>query len=98
MESAINHLLQIHAIELVPSVCRGQGFYSHLFLIQKSSGGWRPILDLKSLNRWIIYGRFKMQSLQMILDTIRDWVVLTSIDLMEAYFHVPNHSAYWKFL
>lgn len=60
--------------------------------------GWRAIFDLKLLNCQIVYQRFKMQSLQTILDTIRDKDVLTSIDLMEAYLHVPIYSAYQKIL
>lgn len=36
------------------------GFYSIFFLVPKSSGGWRGILDLKELNKHITYHKFKM--------------------------------------
>ena len=29
------------------------GFYSNVFLVWKSTGGWRPVIDLKNLNSHI---------------------------------------------
>lgn len=29
------------------------GFYSHLFLVDKVSGGWRPLLDQSALNTYL---------------------------------------------
>ncbi|XP_034289304.1 uncharacterized protein LOC117675085 [Pantherophis guttatus] len=98
MASAIHHLLEIRAIEPVPQGQRGLGYYSRLFVIRKSSGGWRAILDLKSLNRRIVYRRFKMQSLQTILEGIRVGDLLSSIDLTEAYLHVPILPSHRRFL
>lgn len=45
LSAAIAHLLLIEAIQEVPQSQRGQGFYSRLFLVKKSSGGWKAILD-----------------------------------------------------
>lgn len=98
VDLAIQHLLAIKAIQAVPRAQHSQGFYSRLFLVQKSSGGWRAILDLKSLNRHIVYRRFKMQSLHTILLCIRQGDFLATIDLTEAYFHVPICPAHRKFL
>lgn len=50
MDSIVNHLLEIRVILKVPEDQLGQRFYSLLFIVPKSSGGWRPILDLKRLN------------------------------------------------
>lgn len=86
METAIHHLL---AIQPVPQDQKGQGFYSILFMVPKSLRGWRAILDPKYLNRPIIYKRFKMQSLQTILESIREGDFLTSIDLMVPI--LPDH-------
>lgn len=98
MEAEIQHLLEIEAIEPVPSGQERTGVYSILFLVSKSSGGLRGILSLKSLNKFVLYRRFKMQSLNTILECIRDADVMTSVDLQEAYLHVPIHPAYRKFL
>lgn len=98
VSAAIDHLFQIAAIERVPLSQQGQGFYSRLFVVKKSSGGWRAILDLKSLNLHIKYRRFKMQSLSSILESVRPSDFLSSIDLMEAYLHVPILPAHRQFL
>ncbi|XP_070591658.1 uncharacterized protein [Erythrolamprus reginae] len=94
----IAHLLDIRAIEQVPRQEVGKGFYSRIFLVPKTSGGYRMILNLKQLNIYIKYRRFHMHSLQTILPSIRSRDLLTSIDLKEAYLHVPVHPAHREFL
>lgn len=94
MDEAISHLLEIKAIQRVPDTQAGRGFYSQVFLVPKSSGGWRPILDLKRLNHFVTYRRFKMQSLRNILDGVRRGDLLCSVDLTEAYLHVPVHPSH----
>lgn len=98
MEAEIQHLLAIQAIEPVPPLHHGSSFYSILFLVQKKSGGSRAILDLKKLNVHIKYRRFKMESLHSILACIRQGDLLTSIDLREAYLHVPIRPSHRRFL
>lgn len=71
MSAEISHLLNIKAIEQVPPNQHRRGFYSVLFLVPKSSGGWRGILNLKHLNLSVCYHRFKMHSLQSILGGVR---------------------------
>ena len=34
------------------------GFYSRLFLVPKKGGQYRPVINLKPLNRWIRYNHF----------------------------------------
>lgn len=98
METAIQHLLDIWAIQPVPEDQQKQGFYPILFVVSKALGVWRAILDLKRLNKHLVYRRFKMQSLQSILESIQEGDSLTSIDLMEAYLHIPILSAHQRFL
>ena len=73
-------------------------FYSRLFMVPKSSGGWRPVLHLSLLNRYLRKLKFKMETPISIRGAIRqeDWAC--SIDLKDAYFHIPIHRAYRKFL
>lgn len=91
-------LLQKQAITEVPPTQRGRGFYSPLFLVKKKSGDFRPVLDLKKLNRSIKVESFRMESLQSILQAINlgDWML--SIDLQDAYLHIPIQVAFQKFL
>lgn len=63
METELPHLIAINAIEQVPPSQEGTGFYSMVFLVSKSLGGHRGILNLKYLNQFVLYCRFKMQSL-----------------------------------
>ena len=67
------------------------GFYSRLFLVQKASGSWRPIIDLSTLNDYITSSHFHMETPQSVLRSIRpgDWMV--SLDLQDAYLQVPVH-------
>ena len=43
------------------------GFISTLFLTEKSTGGWRPILNLRSLNQFIRPQHFRMDTLPLLL-------------------------------
>ena len=40
------------------------GFYSHLFVTPKVTGGWRPVIDLSRLNCFILLSRFRMETAQ----------------------------------
>ncbi|MES9883340.1 MAG: reverse transcriptase domain-containing protein [Sedimenticola sp.] len=64
----------------------------------KKNGKLRPVLDLSALNRFVLIERFKMETTRSIRDAIRpgDWAV--SIDLQDAYLHVPIRRASRKFL
>ena len=81
-------LLRKGAVEPAP---QSPGFYSCLFLVQKASGSWRPIIDLSTLNVYITSSHFHMETPQSVLRSIRpgDWMV--SLDLQDAYLQVPVH-------
>ena len=64
---------------------------SPIFVIPKRTGGLRVILNLKAINVFIPPQHFRMETLASILPTLspQDWAV--SIDLKDAYHHVPVH-------
>ena len=74
------------------------GFWSTFFLAPKKTGDWRPILNLKSLNKYIKPKRFRMESLAIVLKApIRSrWA--TSIDLKDAYLHIPINQDHQRWL
>jgi hypothetical protein len=74
------------------------GFYSHVFLVPKKSGEWRLIIDLSHLNHFLRVPRFKMETTRSVATAIqpKDWAV--SLDLRDAYFHIPMHPDYQHFL
>ena len=92
----ISSLLEKEAIEEAdPS---SPGFYGRLFIVPKSQGGFRPVLDLSALNRFLRQVPFRMETPLSIREAIRpgDWA--TSLDLKDAYFHVLIHHTDRKWL
>ncbi|KAL0147295.1 hypothetical protein M9458_057397, partial [Cirrhinus mrigala] len=76
------------------------GFYSPYFIVPKKSGGLRPILDPRALNRSLLRLPFKMLTTKRMLTCIRrqDW--FAAIDLKDAYFYVsilPRHRPFLRF-
>lgn len=67
----------------------GQGFWATFFLAPKKTGDWRPILNLKPLNKYIKPPKFRMETLRSVLQCpIKDsWAA--TLDLKDAYLHVP---------
>ena len=74
------------------------GFYNRLFLVKKASGTWRPVLDVSKLNKFVVKTKFSMESNQSVLNSIQrgDWMV--SMDMKDAYFHIPINSQSRKYL
>ena len=61
-------------------------------------GGWRPIIDLSTLNLSVDQTPFRMETSQTVLRSVRrnDWMV--SIDLKDAYLQIPIHPAARRYL
>ena len=72
--------------------------YSQLFLVPKKNGKLCPVIDLSLLNLYIKKQPFKMETVKSIWQSIlvNDWAV--SIDLTDAYLHIPIHSQSRKYL
>ena len=69
----------------------GPGFYSRLFLVEKATGGWRPVIDLSHLNDFVQLTSFKMETVASVLLSVREGDFLASLDLKDAYFQIPIH-------
>ena len=91
----IKSMLEKRAIARVGSHEQRTGFYSTYFLVPKKDGGLCPILDL--LNAYLKSLPFKMLHTKHILGAIEPGEWFTTIDLKEAYFHVPICRDHWKF-
>ena len=89
LQEEVSSLLEKEAI--VEVVDQDPGFYNRLFLVAKASGEWRPVLDVSSLNKWVKKTKFSMESSRTVLSAIRqgDWMI--SIDMKDAFFHIPVH-------
>ena len=74
------------------------GFFSHLFLVPKKNGSWRPVIDLSNLNAFVRCPTFRMESMASVTTALQQGEWTTSIDLKDAYFHVPIHPRSRRFL
>jgi hypothetical protein len=64
-------------------------FTSTLFMIPKKTGDLRPVIDLRSLNQYVRYQHFKMENLDLVKSLVRRNDYMVSIDLNQAFYHVP---------
>ncbi len=76
----------------------GGGYYSHYFLATKKTGGFRPILNLRGLNAYLLMEKFRMETLASILRDLQQGMWMISLDLKDAYQHVPIIPLHRKFL
>ena len=96
LEEEIQSLLQKGAIRRCPR--RAAGFYSTMFVTPKKGGSWRPIINLRSLNCYVITPHFKMETIQNLKDVLRQGDFMAKIDLKDAYQAVPIHEPDRKYL
>ncbi len=73
-------------------------FISPIFLVPKDENEFRMILNLRQLNEAMPYIHFKMDSFDKVIKLIRPGYFLCKIDIKEAYYSVPIHSSYQKYL
>ena len=95
LAAAVKDLLSKGAIEPSSS---GPGFYSRLFVTPMVTGGWRPVMDLSFLNRFVRLSHFRMETAQSVLQSLRSGEWLISLNLQDAYLQVPVHPQSRKFL
>ena len=92
---------ELHAKGAIEPSSGGAGFYSSVFVVPKHTGGLRPILNLKRFNHFMHIPSFKMPTLKNVWQLIHQGDYAFSIDLQDAYLHVPivkHHSHYLCFV
>ena len=92
----VKEMLEKGAVVPVPS--DSLGFRSRLFLVRKRNGDWRPVINLRPLNLFLRKEKFKMETQRSIRASLKkgEWAV--SIDLKDAYFHIPIAKEAQKYL
>lgn len=98
VEKTHRQFIEKGVVEEVPPGDHGEGCYSLMFPVPKKGGKWRGVLDLRELNEAIKKQHFKMEGLHTVRETLRkgDW--MTSIDLQDAYNHIPMAASARPFL
>ena len=70
LERGLQSMLDKQAIREIPVTPETPGFYSPIFLVAKESGGWRPILNLKAFNKFVVPPSFQMETLRTVMDCL----------------------------
>ena len=78
--------------------CKSLGFYSRLFLVPKPRQRWGPVIDLSRLNTFLHVEKFKMETPESIRTSLIPGEWVSSIDLSDAYLHIPIHPNSRKYL
>ena len=73
-------------------------YSNSLFLVAKRSGGKRPVINLRPLNRFIPNQRFRMESILLLKDILKPNSFLTKIDLKNAFYSIPIAKKSRKYL
>jgi len=98
MEGAIQTLISKGAISVVDPC--PQQFISTLFLVEKGqgTGDFRPVINLKALNRFLPKEEFKMEGLHTARSLLRKGDYMMKLYLKDAYYAVPIHPESRKYL
>ena len=98
MKESIQSLISRGAISVVDP-CPEQ-FISTLFLVEKGpgTGEFRPVINLKALNRFLPKEKFKMEGLHTTRSLLRRGDFMMKLDLKDAYYAVPIHPESRKYL
>jgi len=92
----IDRLLQKKVI--VPCQHEYGEFISPIFLVPKSDGGFRLILNLKKLNEFMPYVHFKMDTIEKVLKLVVKNCYFAKIDIKDAYYSVKIAKEFQKYL
>ena len=96
-------LTQINTLKLkhciTPMSADEVGFFSRVFLVpKKNSNKWRLVIDLSHLNQFLINVPFQMDTLEVIKAASEQGMWATSLDLSDAYHHIPMSESAQKYL
>lgn len=95
MDSVVKSLLSQNMV----AVARERsGFICPMFLVKKGDGTMRPVFNLKSLNSYVTTKKFKLINHQKIPLFLQKNDYLATIDLSQAYCHIPIARRHRRFL
>ena len=64
------------------------GFYSRLFCVPKPDGSWRPIINMKPMNKYVVKKGFRMETIKHVRQVLRPQMWAATVDLKDAYYHI----------
>lgn len=96
IDNEVENMLKDGAI--TPTVHESNEFISNIFLVPKPNGEFRPIINLRSLNEFVHYQKFKQETFPFVLELVQPNDFFTSLDLKKAYWSIPIDKQYFKYL
>jgi hypothetical protein len=96
----VQELLDKEVLEVVQNP-NTPGYYGRLFIRPKpvcpiKGKRWRSIMDVSCLNEYVVNPSFHMETTKSIQASMRAGMWATSIDLTDAYYHIPIHPKYLR--
>ena len=96
IDNEISKLLQKGVVK--PSYHEEGEFISPIFVTPKLDGGYRLILNLKSLNEYNDIEHFKMHGLKEILKLVERNCYMAALIVKDAYYSIPVEKSFQKYL
>lgn len=96
-DAEVTSLLSKGAIENIPF--KSSCFVSGIFVIPKSSGGFRPIINLKSVDKFVEHVHFKMEGVSVLRGIVRkgDFLRKSTFRMLTIPIH-PNHAKFLQLI
>ena len=83
---------------VVPTISENGEYVSSYFAVPKATPGkYRPILNLKKFNYSVKKYHFKMETFKIVRQWIKEGDYCISIDLKDAFPHIPINKQFWKY-
>ena len=73
-------------------------YVSGIFTMTKKDGNYRMILNVKTFNEFLKFKHCKLDSIEDAFDLITEGCYFGSVDLKDAYYSIPIHEYYQKYL
>ena len=73
-------------------------YLSMIFTRTKKDGNYRMILNLKTFNEFLKFKQCKLESLEDAIDIIAENCYFGFVDFQDAYYTIPIHENYQKYL
>ena len=67
---------------------QNSGFYSKMFCAPKPNKKWRPIINLKPFNKYVLKKNFKMETVRDVRNLLQPGMWAATVDLQDAYYHI----------
>lgn len=96
LDKKIQELLDKKVIAEAPE--NAPAFHNRVFLRPKRTGGWRLILDVSQLNKFLHWDTFKMDHIAVVRSAAEPGMFATSVDFSDAYHHIPIRRGHIRFL